>query len=177
MHLHWIDSPNDESEATDGRKEVADLATSVHSRSTPSDKELPDHNEVRNTSDGIPSPLLGSFLRAKGSKKTSQNHNDIGNDSDEDAAAVHAGQETQVKEQKRGGERPIDVASPVHFTVDVVLGVWNVVMRFTLDNMVVADAVPACHSEVRAGSEGRDESCDDVEEALGLSRRLVWVQS
>ncbi len=130
--------------------------------------ELPDDNEVGNAGNGVPAPLLGGALRAEGSEETGQDHDDIGNDGNEDGPAVHASEEAQIEEQERGGDGPVDVAGPVDLAVDVLLGVWNVLMLLLDDDVVVADAVAAGHGEVGQSGEGDDESSDDVVEAVFL---------
>lgn len=166
--LHWVDGPDDESEATDGSEEVADLATLGSSSRATVDDEHPDDNEVGDASNGVPAPLLWSALSAESSEETGQDHDDVGDDGEHDAATVHASEECKVEEQKWSGERPVDVSSPVDLAVDVVLGVWNVLVRLADGDVVVADTVAGGHGEVRESSSGGDQAGDNVIETLAL---------
>ncbi|KXT18924.1 hypothetical protein AC579_3587 [Pseudocercospora musae] len=154
--LHWVDSPDDQSEATDGSEEVADLAPLGASRCASVNQQLPDDNEVGGASNGVPAPLLWSALRAESSKETGQDHDDIGKDGDEDGATVQAGEKSQVEEKEWSGESPVDVAGPVDLAVKVVLGVWDVLVRLADGDVVVAHAVSSSHGEVRQSSNGGD---------------------
>ena len=103
FNLHWVDSPDDQSEATDGSEEVGDLAALVGSSATSVDEELPDDDQVGNAGNGVPAPLLWSALSAESSEETSEDHDDVGDDGDEDVATVDTSKESQVKEQEGSG--------------------------------------------------------------------------
>lgn len=131
--------------------------------------ELPDNDEVGNTGNGVPAPLLRCLLATEGGKETSQAHDDISNDGDEDVASAESGKESQVEKEEWSSERPVDITCPVDFAVDVVLGVRDaVVMRLAGDDVVVSDTVAAGHGEVGECCKGGDEGCHNVEETLAL---------
>jgi len=163
----WVGGPEDEGEATDGGVEVANLATTSGSGLASVDNKLPDNNEVGNAGNGVPSPLLRGTLRAESSEEAGQDHDDVGNNGDKDAATVHASKESEIQEQEWGGQSPVNVTSPVYLAVDLVGGVWNVLVGLANGGLVVADTVSASHGEVGEGSEDGDHGGDDVEEALG----------
>lgn len=81
--LHRIDSPDDESEASNGTEEVADPATLRHSSIVAMQHKLPDDYKIGNAGDGIPSPFLYRLLGAEGGEETGEDHYNIGDDSDE----------------------------------------------------------------------------------------------
>lgn len=168
FNIHWVDGPDDESETANGSEEVANLAALGDSSGAAVVDELPDNDEVGNASNGVPAPLLWRALSAKGSKETSENHDDIGEDGNQNAAAVHASEKTQVEEQKRSRQRPVHVTGPVDLAVQVMLGVWYVLVGVTDDHMVVANAGTAGHGEVRASGNDGDHGGDDVVQTLGL---------
>ena len=168
MNLNWVDSPDDDSEASDGGIEAANLTTLGRSSSTSVDDELPENDQVGNAGNGVPAPLLWSALRAEGSEETSQDHDHVGDDGNEDAATCSTGQEQEIEEQEWCGHGPIDIAGPVDLAVDVVVGVWDMVVLVGLDDVVEADAVSGSHGKVRAGGEDDDQSGHDMVETLAL---------
>ena len=173
-YLHRIDSPDDDGEATNGTVEVANLTTLATSCLTAVDDELPDDDEIGDAGNGIPAPLLAGALGAKGSKETSQNHDDISDDGNEHAATARTSKQEQVDEQEWCSEGPVNVACPVDFAEDVLVGVWDVLVLLLHDDVVVADAVASSHGEVGQGGKDDDHRGDDVVEALGLCRVLAW---
>jgi len=162
-----VDGPDDKSEAGNGSEELANLAALGHGVGAAVNGEHPDDNEVGNASNGVPAPLLRSTLATKGGEETGQNHDNIGNDSQKDVATAEAGKQSQVEEEKRSGQAPVDIAGPVNLAVDVVGGVRDVAVRVSDGGAVVADAVASGHGEVGQGSKGDNESGDDVVETLG----------
>lgn len=168
FNLHRVDGPDDEGEATNGSEEVANLATLGGGRVAAVDDELPDNNEVGNAGNGVPAPLLGGLLRAEGGKETGEDHDDVGNNGNQDVGTGKTSEQRKVEEQERGGDGPVDVASPVDLAVDVVLGGGNVLVVLLLLGVVPANAVAAGHCEVGQGGEGHDEGGEDVIETLGL---------
>lgn len=166
-YLHRVDGPDDKSEAGNGSEELANLAALGHGVGAAVNGEHPDDNEVGNASDGVPAPLLRSTLATKGGEETGQNHDNIGNDSQKDVATAEAGKQSQVEEEKRSGQAPVDIAGPVNLAVNVVGGVRDVAVRVSDGGAVVADAVASGHGEVGQGSKGDNESGDDVVETLG----------
>lgn len=169
LNIHWVNSPDDESEATDGSEEVGDLAALGGSSATSVDEELPDDDQVGNASNGVPTPLLWSALRAVGSEQTGQDHDKISSDGDDNATTVHASQKSQIEEEKWGGDGPVNVTSPVDLAVEVVGGVWNVLVSLADLDVVVTDGVASSHGKVGDGSGSGDQTSDNVIETLGLS--------
>lgn len=168
MNLHWVDSPDDEGEATDGSEEVANLTTLGGSSGAAMDNELPDDNQVGNAGNGVPSPLLWSSLRAESSEETGQDHDQVSNDGNQDGSAVQTSKETKIQEEQRSGNGPVNVTCPIDLAVDVVLGVWDVLVRVADNNVVVANAVASGHGEVRERRSDRDQGGHNVVQALGL---------
>jgi hypothetical protein len=166
-YLHRVDGPDDKGEASDGSKELANLATLGHGVGAAVNGEHPDDDEVSNAGNGVPAPLLRSALVAVSGEETSQNHDDIGNNGQEDVATAETGKHGQIKEEKRGGQRPVDVAGPEDLAVDIVGGVRDVAVRVSDSGAVVADAVTGGHGEVGQRSKGDDESGDNVVDTLG----------
>merc|ERR1712087_59285 len=128
--------------------------------------ELPDDDEVSNAGNGVPAPLLRGALSAVGGEETGQDHDQVSDDGDQDAAAVHASEQAQVEQQERGGDGPVDVTGVVDLTVDVVGGVRDVLVRLALHNVVVASAVAAGHGEVGQSSGDGDQRSDNVIQTL-----------
>lgn len=166
-YLHRVDGPDDKSETSNGSKELADLAALGHSVGAAVNGEHPDDNEVGNAGNGVPAPLLRSALATEGGEETGQNHDNIGNDGQKDVTAAETGKQSQVEEEERSGQAPVDVTGPVNLAVDVVGGVRDVAVRVSDGGAVVADAVASGHGEVGQRSKGDNESGDDVVETLG----------
>lgn len=175
-NLHGVDSPDDEGEATNGSEEVANLATLGSGGVAAVEDELPDNNKVGNAGNGVPAPLLGGLLRAERGEETSENHDDVGNNGDQDVGTGKTSEQRKVEEQKRGGDGPVDVTGPVDLAVDVVLGGGNVLVVLLLSGVVVADTVAAGHGEVGQSGEGDNEGGQDVVQTLGLRYVLVVLR-
>lgn len=168
LNLHGVDGPDDEGEATDGGEELSDLATLSLGEVAAVVDELPDDNKVGNAGNGVPAPLLGGLLRTEGGEETGEDHDDVGNESDQDVGTGKTSQQGKVEEKERGGDSPVNVAGPVDLAVDVVLGGRNVLVVLLLGGVVVANAVAAGHGEVGESGEGDDEGGQDVIQTLGL---------
>ena len=89
---------------------------------------MPDDDQVGNTGNGIPTPLLGITLSAKGSEQAGEDHDDIGNDGDKDGGSVGTSQEEEVEEQQRRCQGPVNIAGPVDLSVEVVIGIRHLVI-------------------------------------------------
>ncbi len=168
MNLHGVGGPEDGSVGSNGDEEGAELVTLGTGIGTTVKTKVPEDEEEGNARDGVPAPLLGSVLGAKGSKETSQDHDDIGNDHHNDVSTGHASQETEIEEQERGGDAPVDVTGPVDLAVGGGEGVGNVVMLLALDDLVEGDTGSRGHGEVGEGSGEGDDGRDDMVEALVL---------
>jgi hypothetical protein len=68
--------------------------------------------------------------------RTGQDHDQVGNDSHDDVGTRHASQETEVEDQERSGDAPVDVAGPEDLAVGGGESVGNVVVLLTLDDLV-----------------------------------------
>jgi hypothetical protein len=128
----WVQSPENEGEATNGSKKLGGGAALAHGCTTARDDKLVNDDEISNASNGIPSPLL-TIVLAKSSKETSKDHDDICNDGNKDASTVHTSQESQVEEEKWCSQAPVDVSGPEYLTEDVFNGIRNVLV-YLLDN-------------------------------------------
>ena len=169
-YLHGVRSPENESVGSNGGEESAELVALGPGVGTTVDAKVPEDKEEGNAGEGVPAPLLGSLLRAKASKQTGKDHDDIGNNHHDHVSTRHASKETEIEEQERGGDAPVDVTGPVDLTVGGGEGVGNVVVLLALDNLVQGNTMAGGHGEVgESGSEG-DDGGDDMVEALVLWR-------
>lgn len=57
---------------------------------------MPDDENVGNASNGVPAPLLSRLLVSVSSKKASQDHDEVGDDSHEGVGPIDSGQEAEV---------------------------------------------------------------------------------
>ena len=108
----------------------------------------------------------------EGSEETSQDHDQIGDNGNQDTGTVETGQQGQVKQEERGGNTPVDITGPVDLAeevfLDVDIGVWSVLERAVESGLVEGDAITRGHGEVGDEREGGDEGRDDVEETFLL---------
>ena len=146
-NVHWVDSPEDQSETSNGSEESLGLAVLVGSCGTAVEGELVDNDQVGNAGNGVPSPL-SSICVTEGSEETGEDHDHIGNNGHEDAGTVEAGKQGKIEEQEWCGHGPVDISSPVYLTVDGLICVWDMLVGLDLDNLVEADSITACHSIV-----------------------------
>lgn len=140
---YGVDGPEDEGEAGNGGEELANLAALAKGSGAAVDGELPDNDEVGNAGNGVPAPLGGSVLTAKGSKETGEDHDQVGNDGNDNVATAEAGEQRQVEKEERGGDAPVNVAGPVDLAEDDSLGVGADLVRLGDDVLVVGDALAA----------------------------------
>lgn len=172
--LHWVDSPDDDGETSNGGIKATNLATLGCGRRTTGNDEMPEDEDVGNAGNGIPAPLLWSVFRAEGSEETGQDHDKIGNDGHDDRATWSTGQEQEIEEKKWCRDGPINITGPVDLTEDVVVGVRDVLVLVGLDDVVVADSGTAGHGKVRDGSEDGDGGRNNVVETLALWKESVY---
>jgi hypothetical protein len=97
-----------------------------------------------------------------------KDHDQVGDDSHEDVGTGHSSQETEIEDQERSGNAPVDVTSPEDLAVGDVEGVRDMVVLLTLDDLVQGNTVSGGHGEVGEGSGEGDDGGDDMIEALGL---------
>jgi hypothetical protein len=171
--LHWVGGPENEGVATNGDKEGAELGSLLGSVGTTVQGKVPDDEDVGNAGNGVPAPLLGGTLSTESSEEASEDHDQVGNDSHDDVSTGHASQETEIKEEQRSGQAPVNVAGPEDLAVDLGEGVGNVVVLLTDDDLVVAHTVASSHGKVRERSSDGDDGGDGVEKALRLSSGLA----
>lgn len=166
--LHGVGGPEDEGVCGNGKEERGDVLALGLDGSAAVDSELPDNNEVGKAGNGVPSPLSRGALRAESSEKTSENHDQVSDNGEGKVSTVHAGQETEVEEQKGSGDSPVNVAGPEDLALNLVVSVRNVVVLLTDVDLVDGNTLADSHGEVGdRGSDG-DQSRDDIEEALLL---------
>jgi hypothetical protein len=126
--LHRVGSPDEKSEASNGNEEGANLLALGLGLSTSIDSQVPDNDKVGNAGNGVPAPLLRGSLRAESSEQTSENHDNIGDDSHCDVGTIHASKQAEIEQKERSGEGPIDISSPVDLALDFVGGFRDVLM-------------------------------------------------
>jgi hypothetical protein len=143
----WVDGPEDEGEASNGTVESLGLAVLVGNGGAAVESELVDDNEEGNAGPGVPAPLL-AVLVTIGSKETSEDHDDIGNKSHEDVGTTETGKQRKIEQEKRSGDAPVDITSPVDLTVDNLFGVWDVLVALLDHNLVQVDTITGGHGKV-----------------------------
>ena len=136
FNSHWVGSPEDESEASNGSKEAAYFATLGRGMSTPVNGQVPNNDKIGNTGNGIPTPLLRGILVTKSSEETSQDHNQVSNNGHGDLSSVEASHERQVEQKQRSGQTPVDITCPVDFTVNDGSGGWDMLVVGSLFDLV-----------------------------------------
>jgi len=141
---NWVDGPEDESETTNGGEEVSDLATLASSRVAATDSELPDDDKVGSTGHGVPAPLLRSALVTESGEKTGEDHDNVGNNGDKNVTTLEASDKSEIKKEKRSGHTPVNVTGPVDLTVNIAVGVWDVLVGLGDSGVVVRDTVTGC---------------------------------
>lgn len=161
-----VQSPENQGEATDAGEKLAGAAVLPDDCATTGDDQLPEDDEVCEAGDGVPAPLL-AISAAKRGEETSENHNYVGDNGDEEVGSVHAGEETEIEKEKWCGDGPVDVSGPEDLAVHMLDGVGSVLVDFLDDDVCVSVSITSCHGEVGDGSENCDECCQDVEESLG----------
>jgi len=130
--------------------------------------QVPDDDEVGNAGNGVVSPLARVALATESSKETSQDHDEISNNGEEDVGAVHASKKGEIEKEHGGGDRPVHVTGPVDLAVDVLGSVGNVLVLLGDGRVVVRDTVTNGHGEVGDGGSHDDDGGDDVVKTLAL---------
>lgn len=127
---------------------------------------MPDDKNVGDASNSVPAPLLSSLLVAVGRKEAGQNHDEVGNNSHDGVSAINTRQETEVGQQERRGNGPVDVPSKVDLAADVMIRVGDfVVVGLDLDAVQIG-TVAGSHAEVGQSCRNGNERGDDMVEAL-----------
>ncbi len=164
---NWIQSPEDEGEAANGSEEGGGGIALAGDGTASTDSEDVDDEEVCGAGDGVPSPLA-VLLSGKGSEKTGEDHDNIGDNGNQDISSGEACQERQIEEEERGGNSPVNVASKVDLAVDLLNCVWGVLMNLGDDEVCEGNTVAGSHGVVGEGGEDGDQGGDNVEQALLL---------
>lgn len=164
---NWIESPEDEGEGTNGGKEVSGGAVLARRSTASWNDELVHNDEVSSAGHGIVSPL-GTLSGTEGGKETEENHEHISDYGDEDVGTIQASEEGQIEEKEWGGDTPVDVPSPEDLAVDMLNGIWGMLVDLLDNDVGEGGTVAGGHGEVGDGSKGGDESRQDVEETFLL---------
>lgn len=165
--LHRVQSPDDQSETGNGAIEGLGIAVFV-GHSLPSiEGELIDDDQISNASPCIPAPCL-CLVMAEGSKETRQDHDDIGSNGNQNIGTTKTGQESQIQQEKRGCDGPVNISCPVDFTVDHLVCVWHLLVRLSHGIFGIAESASSRHGEVGQKGEGGDEGSQDMEQPFLL---------
>ena len=146
--LHGVRGPENQSVGSNGHEEGTELGSLGGSIGSSVQGKVPDNEDIGNAANGVPAPLLGSTLLAKGSKETGQDHDEIGNDGHEDVSTRHASQQTKIKDQERCSQAPVNVTSPEDLAVNLLEGIRNVIMLLANGDLLDGDTVSGGHSKV-----------------------------
>lgn len=127
-----------------------------------------DNHQVCNARHGVPTPPRRLSTRIR-EEQTRDHHGQVGKQRYEDVAPVQAGEESQIEQDERRRERPVDVARPEHLAEDVLQS-GRQAMLVVHDHKVVREGRPAAGglSEVGEGGDGSDEGGQEMEESFLL---------
>lgn len=128
---------------------------------------MPDDKKVGNAADGVPAPFLGSVFLAKGGEETGEDHDEIGDNGHESVGAIDSSQKTEIEEEKRRGDGPIDVASVVDLAALQVVGAGQLAVVVLDLCAVEASGITGGHGKVGERGGDCDEGGDDMVEAAG----------
>jgi len=161
----WVESPQDEGEAANGSVKGLGLAILASHSGTAIHGELIDNDQVGNASPGVPSPSLASPV-TEGSKQAAQNHNEVGNYSDQDIGATEPGQKSKIQQEKGSGDTPVNISCPVDCPDVILMCVWNSLVCLGFRIRGGPNAISCGHCKV--GQEGKcgDEGSQDMEQAF-----------
>jgi len=165
-----VSSPEDKGVCHDGVVELGNVGALCSGEFAAAGDKLPDDHKIGNASECVPPPGLKASV-TESSKQTGQDHDDVGSDCGEDASTIETREETEVEDEQRSGQSPVDIASIVNGAVDVTEGVRNMIVMLTNPGMVPGDAAVSGHGKVRKSSDDGDQSCDVVVETLGSRDR------
>jgi len=160
-----VDGPEKEGESGDGSEEGGSLGVLLGNNSAAIEGELVDNDKVSDAGHGVVSPS-GALLIGETGKETSQDHDEIGNNGNKETGTVQASKEAKVQKQEWSGNTPVDVTSPVDFTVKGLVCVGNVLVRLLERDGRVANTLTRGHGKVGDGSESGDEGSQDVEKSF-----------
>lgn len=162
MDVHWVDSPEDQSETTNGSKEGSSLGILLFGGCATVKSELVDDDQVSKAGHCIPAPFR-RLVDGEGGKKAGKDHDDVSNHGNQDASTVQASEEGQIEQEERGSDTPVDITCPVNLAVDSIVGIRKVLLGVLNQDLVLSDTVTNCHGVVGERSKGSDEGSQDVE--------------
>ena len=70
------------------------------------------------------------------SKETRQDHDDVSNDGNEQASSIKTGKESEIKDEKRSGDGPVNVAGKVDWTIHILEGIGDVIVMLANSSVV-----------------------------------------
>lgn len=167
-HSHWVYRPDHKGVGSDAGVERADFGTLGRSIRPAIEGVVPDDDQVRNEGDCIPTPLLRCSVITKGSKQTSEGHDQIGDNGHQNVGSAESCDKTEVKQDQGGGQRPVNVSGPEDLTVHVCEGVRDVVVGMTNADVPEGNAMSRRHCEVGEGANDGNEGCQDMVNSSGL---------
>lgn len=92
----WVDGPENEGEASNSAVESLSLAVFAGNSSAAVEGKLVDDDQEGDAGPGVPAPLL-AIRFAVGSEETSEHHDDIGNDGNEDIGTAETGKKAKIE--------------------------------------------------------------------------------
>ena len=91
--IHWVNGPEDKGKAGNSREESGSLCVLALDNATSIEGELVDDDQICNTCNGVPAPHWSLVIAdGEGCKKSSQDHDEIGNNGNEDVGTRKTGQ-------------------------------------------------------------------------------------
>lgn len=105
-YVHGVGRPQDQGVAGNEAEEDLGLLVLVGDGGAAIEAELVDDDEVGDAGDCVVAPLLAVAL-AEGREQAGETHGDVGEDGDEHAGPVEAGQEAEVQQQQGRRQRPL----------------------------------------------------------------------
>jgi len=106
---NWVQSPEDESEASNAGEELRSSIILGRDCTTAGDREDVHDDQIGNAAHCIVSPFLAVGF-TKGSKETGENHNHICDNSDKEIGAIHTREEAEIEEKERSSDTPVNLA-------------------------------------------------------------------
>ena len=138
--LHWVDGPEDQSEASNGTIESLGLAVLAGNSGAAVEGKLIDDDEEGNAGPGVPAPLLAVIV-AESREETSQDHDEVGNHGNQNVGTTQTSEECKVHEEEWGSDAPVNISCPVDLAVVNLGCVWDVLVRLGFGDLVQANSV------------------------------------
>lgn len=108
---------------------------------------MPENEDIGHDADGIPTPFLGSVGMANSREETSKDPDEVGNDGEDGVSSINTSEKAQLESENGKSKDPVDVASPVDLTANLVVGVGHM--------LVVVAGLDAVESHSMTGSHGK----------------------